>query len=411
MKRLLYIFLILFHLTDLFPQWQIINSGSSAKISSIFFVDPSTGYFADEYPNSGNIYKSTNGGTNWQIIYNAAFPVKNIYFMSQQNGFAVGREHILTTTNGGNSWVDNYKPNYEIYDIRNVTSNYILAVGFYLTQQNTAILQSYTGGNTWTSQLIYGGSTSRLLSFRFPNGNTGYTCGEYGTVMKIVNGGSWDFLNTGTTNHLYSLSFIDSYTGYVAGSNSTLKKTTNGGYNWSIISTGFANTDFRAVSFYDAVTGYLAGVNGFVARTVNSGLNWSQQTTNTSMNINSLISINRDTLLAACDGGVILRTYNGGIIGIQSTNSGIPRNFRLYQNYPNPFNPSTRIVFEIPQNAEVKIAIYDNLGRELSRVLEKHMDAGKYFFDFNSSGLSSGIYFCKMSSGEFVQTTKMSIVK
>lgn len=401
-----------FFITGIFSQWQQFGTGTNAKINSIYFVDNNTGFFAAETIfGSGNLFKTTNGGTNWIYIYSSTFPLKSIYFYDPQNGFAVGKEHILVTADGGNLWTDKYKPDYEIYDIRNFTSNYVLAVGFKMAQQNSAILQSYDGGNNWTSQIVYGGSTSRLLAVRFPNSNTGFTCGEYGTVMRLINGGSWHFQVTGTTNHLYSLYFFNSFTGFTAGANSTLVKTTNSGTNWTLKNTGFNNIDFRSVAFVDIATGFISGSNGFIARTTDSGENWVQQISNVNVNLNTLFCINKDTIFAAGENGVLLRTHNSGIIGININGNEIPSKFKLHQNYPNPFNPVTRINFQVPVSAYVKLAIYDELGREIEILIEDKLNPGEYFLNWNSSNIPSGIYFCKMTSNNYVQTIKMSVVK
>lgn len=413
MSRIIFVIIpAYFFITGIFSQWQQFGTGTNAKINSIFFVDNNTGYFAAETIfGAGNIFKTTNGGTNWIYIYSSTFPLKSIYFYDLQNGFAVGKEHILVTADGGNLWTDKYKPDYEIYDIRNFTSNYVLAVGFKMAQQNTSILQSYDGGNNWTSQIVYGGSTSRLLAVRFPNNNTGFTCGEYGTVMRLINSGSWQFLVTGTTNHLYSLYFFNSFTGFTAGANSTLVKTTNSGTNWTVKNTGFNNIDFRSVVFIDFTTGFIAGSNGFIAKTTDSGENWVQQNSNVNVNLNTLFYINKDTIFAGGENGVLLRTYNGGIIGININGNEIPAKFKLHQNYPNPFNPVTRINFQVPVSSFVKLSIYDELGREIDILIDDKLNPGDYYINWNSSNFPSGIYFCKMTSNDYTQSIKMSVVK
>ncbi|MEO8513279.1 MAG: YCF48-related protein [Ignavibacteria bacterium] len=407
------VFLLIFlHIPCIFSQWQQIISPTNSKINSIYFVDMNTGYFiTEDVFNINNIFKTTNGGNNWAFNASANFRMKSVYFMNSQTGFIAGMEHIFVTTDGGNSWVDKPKLNYEIYDIRNVTSNYILGVGFMISSQYTTILQSYTSGSTWTSQIVYNGSTSRLHAIRFTNSGTGFTCGEYGTVMRIIDGGPWQFQVTGTTNHLYALSFLNSLTGYLAGANSTLVKTSNSGTNWLILNTGFSNIDFRAITFVDLSTGYVAGTNGFIAKTTNSGLNWLQQIGVTNANLNSLVHLNKDTLFAVGDSGVMLRTYNGGVIGINNIGSQIPGSYSLHQNYPNPFNPVTCIRFDIPKSSMVRLVIFDELGKEVSLLVQKELKAGKYSVDWNITNFTSGIYFCKLNANSFIETIKMVVVK
>lgn len=101
----------------------------------------------------------------------------------------------------------------------------------------------------------------------------------------------------------------------------------------------------------------------------------------------------------------------GSPIGIQTIGTEIPSKYSLSQNYPNPFNPVTRIIYGIPKSGNVKLAIYDILGKEVAVIINGHQDAGKYRFDFNASGLSSGIYFYQLISNNFTDTKKMILTK
>lgn len=81
------------------------------------------------------------------------------------------------------------------------------------------------------------------------------------------------------------------------------------------------------------------------------------------------------------------------------------------QNYPNPLNPTTKINFSIPKNELVKITIFDLLGKEVAVLLNEEKTVGGYEVEFNAKNLASGIYFYKLSSGDFTETKKMMLVK
>ncbi len=72
---------------------------------------------------------------------------------------------------------------------------------------------------------------------------------------------------------------------------------------------------------------------------------------------------------------------------------GIPSQFNLEQNYPNPFNPVTTIKYQIPEISFVTLKVYDVLGNEIATLVSEEKPAGSYEINFNSSNLSSGIYF------------------
>ncbi len=90
---------------------------------------------------------------------------------------------------------------------------------------------------------------------------------------------------------------------------------------------------------------------------------------------------------------------------------GIPSEFAMSQNYPNPFNPSTKIDYEIPVDGIVNLVVYDLSGREVSKPVNEFIQAGFYTLNYSGSNISSGVYFYRMSSGKFVQTKKMLLVK
>ncbi len=89
----------------------------------------------------------------------------------------------------------------------------------------------------------------------------------------------------------------------------------------------------------------------------------------------------------------------------------IPQSFQLYQNYPNPFNPSTKIRFEVPQQSNVSIKVYDILGEEVATLINGKKAAGKYEINFNASNLATGVYIYQLKAGDFIQAKKMILIK
>ena len=86
-------------------------------------------------------------------------------------------------------------------------------------------------------------------------------------------------------------------------------------------------------------------------------------------------------------------------------------NFALSQNYPNPFNPLTVITYYIPAQSFVNISITDELGREVKTLVNEYKPAGSHSAEFIGNGLSSGIYYYTIRSGNFVQTKMMNLLK
>ncbi|MDR3666253.1 MAG: T9SS type A sorting domain-containing protein [Ignavibacteriaceae bacterium] len=90
----------------------------------------------------------------------------------------------------------------------------------------------------------------------------------------------------------------------------------------------------------------------------------------------------------------------------------IPENYSMSQNFPNPFNPSTIIKYQVPQNSYITLKVYNSLGQEVAALVNGMVNAGSYEVQFQSSGLSSGVYYYVIKAGEnFVQTKKMILMK
>jgi len=91
----------------------------------------------------------------------------------------------------------------------------------------------------------------------------------------------------------------------------------------------------------------------------------------------------------------------------------IPNDFRLYQNYPNPFNPVTNIKYQIPKSSYVTLKVFDILGREVAVLVDEIKEAGihNYPFSIMNYQLSSGIYFCQLKAGNYIETQKMVFQK
>ena len=100
------------------------------------------------------------------------------------------------------------------------------------------------------------------------------------------------------------------------------------------------------------------------------------------------------------------------VTGIKQISGNIPDAFSLYQNYPNPFNPSTSIKFDVLNNSNITLKVYDVMGREIATLIDNEaVSPGTKEIDFDASDLSSGIYFYTLTAGDFKATKKMMLLK
>lgn len=107
-----------------------------------------------------------------------------------------------------------------------------------------------------------------------------------------------------------------------------------------------------------------------------------------------------------------LAVYNeGGVITSIKDNTQVLAQIKsiLYQNYPSPFNPTTTIKYSIPKTSNVKLKVFDLLGREVTELVNEEKSPGDYTINFNASGLASGIYYYQLRSDKSHQAKKMII--
>ncbi len=99
---------------------------------------------------------------------------------------------------------------------------------------------------------------------------------------------------------------------------------------------------------------------------------------------------------------LILWIKNGAIenpsTSVLDNTAGVIPTFQLMQNYPNPFNPSTTIEFSVPRTGNVRLALYDELGKECAVLLDQAMESGSYSYRLNASTLPSGVYYYRIQS-------------
>lgn len=88
-----------------------------------------------------------------------------------------------------------------------------------------------------------------------------------------------------------------------------------------------------------------------------------------------------------------------------------PQAFAMQQNYPNSFNPATVVRYQLPVVSDVKLVVYDLLGREVSVLVNERKAPGSYSVMFDAAGLASGVYFYRLTAGEFVQVRKLLMLR
>lgn len=453
----LFLFLLLILFKTASSQWIPQVSGTSIELTKVNFINASTG-FVIGHNLSLNRYvlrRTTNSGLTWDsIIYSFQEKMNNFFFLNTALGWTAGSiapsnkiplARIRRTTNGGASWLVTDLP-----DTASLQSVFFIdaltgyAVG-YKDPTSTVVVRTINGGINWTTLTNIPTDITSARDVYFLNLNTGWIVGtkstaenRYPSILRTTNGG-FNWLNSDLNGYIRTflsyIVFLNAQTGYAAGSRDTtiagtlpyprMFKSTNGGAGWVYQDLPWnvsPNIQFiNGIYFADANTGWAVGNRGSISYTSNGGTNWGYQPSGTSTTVNlEDVYFNSGLGWVVGNPGVVIKTTNGGVTFIQPISNETPDKFSLEQNYPNPFNPNTKIIFQVARTPltplsqrgdNVRLVVYDVLGREVATLVNEQLKPGTYEVDFDGSNLGSGIYYYKLVAGDFVETKKMVLIK
>jgi hypothetical protein len=111
-----------------------------------------------------------------------------------------------------------------------------------------------------------------------------------------------------------------------------------------------------------------------------------------------------------------------GPTSVEQTDPNVPERFGLLQNYPNPFNPTTSMEFRIPKSSYTTLKIYNALGQEVATLVDEQLSPGTFKAEWDArlrsvnsgeqaSGMASGMYFARLTAGQYTETRKLMLVK
>lgn len=414
--------------------WSRMNSPVSVELRNCFFINNNTGWITGE---NGTIIKTTNGGNIWEVQSSGiSLNIEDVFFIDHLTGWALAWEIfpdsvsfpgtiILKTSDGGNVWTKSMYPD---------TNNYMKTIFFHDVNNGfiggvpSSILRTTNSGLNWIPTLIDSNLTFVLPinKIKFINQQTGYACGGFRDIAGVV----WATTNSGLTwqgqeiapEPLFDIDIIYPYKALISGGDlefgSSIARTENTGANW----------------FYDTL-GVFGLATGISARTPgeiwitgsysqkfmlseDSGFVWKSLYTPDSTALFDVTFTDSVYGYACGAGGAIFKYDRTSSAISEAGNSNLPDAFRLMQNYPNPFNPSTLINFEIIEQGNVSLIIYDAAGKEIRSLVSEFLYAGSYSETFSADELPSGIYFYKLTlapernvSGIISETRKMVLIR
>jgi hypothetical protein len=300
---------------------------------------------------------------------------------------------------------------------------------------NMSIYRSSNGGSNW--QGPYGSfAGAKVLSMdgsaTFTDtvycGTIPVTNGANATVWKTTNGTTWTNIGGGvlpnaypTDIHVNPNNSMDVYVTFSGFGNPHVYRSSNGGASWQNITGNLPDVPHQSIVIDPLYTqNVYVGNDLGVYFTSNSGATWYAYGNGMPYAMVFDLSIvypNRHIRATTHGHGVYERSLVQNPNAITPIGNSVPKSFNLYQNYPNPFNPETKIKFSVPLNKggnrglSIQLKIYDILGKEVAILVNQQLQPATYEVEGNATNYPSGIYFYKLTAGDFVQTKKMMLIK
>ena len=361
---------------------------NSTGFTGVFFLNTQNGWATGR-----NIWQTTNSGTNW--IKRVDVPenfFNDVYFSNSINGWAIASNQMYSTTDGGNNWTLSPQSLMNSTNFETLSDSHFIIAG-------QTMLESTDAGFTW--QNITGEVGRTFISLHAPKKYLAFAVGNSGVIMKYYNSSlipvelisfSAALLNNKEIELKWSTASETNNYGFEIERRGGQGQTNSLSNSWKII--GFLNgngttTEMKSYSFID-------------------------ENVKTGKYIYRLKQID-------FDGKYV---YSKEIIVETLHATSLPTKCELYQNYPNPFNPVTTIKFAIPTSPQIPlltkergsgdvatVTVFDVLGRELATLVNEPKQPGTYEVQWDAAGYSSGIYFIKLTSGQFSAIRKMILTK
>lgn len=392
--KIIFVLILIFCKINSYSQW-VAQAALPGTLYGVYLVNENMGYVCGTAYDGGIIYKTTNGGVNWNLVLHDTIVscFSDLFFTSPDTGYVVGQNGIIIkTTNGGIDWVQqNSTSNFTLWTIKCPAKDTCYTSG-------RGVFKTVNGGVTWQS--VYNDGTF-INSLDFINSKYGYIVGQ--KTMKTTDGGnSWLFLNN---QNYWDVSFSDENTGFGIYSDSIMK-TIDGGFTWNtILNLNLSSSVvFMAVQALNQNNVFIAcstSVGLRVLKTYNSGNTWySQEQNSDNGGAQNIFLTDTSNGWIVCMPlqitNNIYRTSNAGGNGIQLIVPEIDnKNFKIY---PNPVSEILNFVVF----GEALIELYDTKGQ----LLFKHKFTGeKFIYDISNYGI--GIYIAKITGDKSTKIEKI----
>jgi photosystem II stability/assembly factor-like uncharacterized protein len=346
------------------------------------------------------MFRSTDDGDNWTRLA-GFYPCSVISVSEGRRGlvYATTQDgYVLKSLDGGANWSP------------------VLSLGWYglgpicMAPDSTmwiatagGLRRSTDDGGTWLS-------SGRLTSVNAMAGGDGwlYAATEIGVYRTQISDTSWTLCSgiSASSRDIAVPPDGDAFAATAAG----LYRSTDHGLHWGNVEGLPSGVGFNQIVLATRSNFYVAGLGSGVFLSHSAGAGWEPASAGLPNGDIICLAVTRYGSLLAGPGSAGLFRFTENALSVPPA-AGQAERFQLLPNYPNPFNPTTDIRYQVPDAGLVRLAVYDMLGREVRVLVNERKAPGNYEVRFDASGLATGVYFYRMSAGNFVLTRRLILLK
>jgi photosystem II stability/assembly factor-like uncharacterized protein len=279
------------------------TGGSAGQPSDLFFTGPDTGVVVV----GGHIYRTTDQGGSWTLVKTQGAPLKGLFFVDGNSGYAVGSGTlVLETTDGGINWTERFpRGNLPLRSVRCANKSTCL----FTVETGDRLLRTTNNGNSLDSVTP---STDKIFAASFASSTRAVAAGAVGTTVVSDNAGAtWSAVGGRLAGTFTRLRATSSALAFAPGAGGMVARTTDGGNTWGTLG---VSTPGNVVdtSFPNQNIGYALDTEGSVLKTQNGGASWQILNTGTTTDPPAILAPDPGRVLLIGPRGVRISTDGGG---------------------------------------------------------------------------------------------------
>lgn len=361
---------------------------------------------------SAGIFRSTMRGDAWAPLSNSPDSITTGALAITDAGVLFAGTHgggVYRSVDNGDTWL----PVNEGLDNLNVgalgiSADGTLFVGTYLG----AVYRSTDTGATWEVVFDAGVDNPFVPSFAASSDNTLFSGTDAGVFRSRDGGDTWEAAISGLENLYVESLLLGNDDALFAGTDAGVFRSLDAGEHWMAVNIdSLKSRNVRAMAVNNLNTIFAGTHGGGVFRSLNYGDAWEPVNEGlTTLDVNALLILENGSMFAGTTGGGVFRRDAATDVA-RATETQLPDAVQLVGNYPNPFSGSTTIRYALPDQRDVRLAVYDATGRNIQTLVQASQRAGWHNLVFDASHLPSGVYFLHMHAESYTATKHFVLLR